>query len=495
MFFKELNADFTQTKKQLYFWLVGFVAADLLSFLVYYLPEFRVITFFALVVGFLVLSIINYRLATLIALAELFLGSHGYLFYLSFNGAQISIRMALFLIILSIGLTRLFMSYKEINWAKLTKSILPILALGVIAFFAFIQGVMRHYGFSNVFFDANAFLYLGFIIPLIVVGREESFYKSALTILLLASAYLAFKTLILMYLFTHVSFQFFDLDVYAWLRQTRIAELTMTTTAAWRVFMASQIYLLVSFTIVFTRALDKPIWLNWQRVLYLGLMSAGIIASFSRSFWLGFGVAMLTLGGWLVLSLEWEKIIRAIGLTFVAVALGFGFIFVCLKFPWPRPTPGAGLDLGSRLEIFGEAAASSRWNLLPPLWNAVEKNLVMGAGFGSSVTYISNDPRVRAADKTGNYTTAAFEWGYLDLWLKIGLVGLMVFGWGIYSIFRSGYRKDAFKGASVGVLAGLVAVLGVHIGSPYLNHPLGLGLILLLYTWYVLPIGGEKEIV
>jgi hypothetical protein len=160
-------------------------------------------------------------------------------------------------------------------------------------------------------------------------------------------------------------------------------------------------------------------------------------------------------------------------------------VLAVLKIPYPPKTAG-GLDIKERFELIAEEAASSRWNLLPPLWTAIKHNAIGGAGFGATVTYVSNDPRVRALNPTGLYTTSSFEWGYLDIWLKIGLVGMLVYAWIIWKITIKALKYDVPSRliSSLGPIFGLLAVLSVHIGSPYLNHPLGLGLVLFLYSWY-----------
>ena len=51
----------------------------------------------------------------------------------------------------------------------------------------------------------------------------------------------------------------------------------------------------------------------------------------------------------------------------------------------------------------------------------------MGRGFGATVTYQTRDPRILADNGSGEYTTYAFEWGWLDIWLKLGIFGLAAY--------------------------------------------------------------------
>lgn len=121
-----------------------------------------------------------------------------------------------------------------------------------------------------------------------------------------------------------------------------------------------------------------------------------------------------------------------------------------------------------------------------------------GSGFGATVTYFSADPRlVRAtAGGSGLTTTYSFEWGYLDLWLKFGLIGLVGFlGFmvvGLWPALLGWWRGQAWYGA-LGLAA--VCLLIINITTPYLNHPLGLGALMLIIAMGAVPLalGGAQE--
>ena len=79
--------------------------------------------------------------------------------------------------------------------------------------------------------------------------------------------------------------------------------------------------------------------------------------------------------------------------------------------PAPRPRRGERASfLGGRAFSFaGEAAANSRWNLLPILNAAGMEHPLLGSGLGRTVTYITEDPRLLVDNPTGEYTTFAFD--------------------------------------------------------------------------------------
>jgi uncharacterized membrane protein len=84
------------------------------------------------------------------------------------------------------------------------------------------------------------------------------------------------------------------------------------------------------------------------------------------------------------------------------------------------------------------------------------------------------------------YTTFSFEWGYLDLWLKLGALGVVIYAFFLWSIAKQGRRAWKVMGQSterqlivMGTALSGISLLIVHATTPYLNHPLGIGWIML----------------
>lgn len=460
-------------------WIVGLLLADLLSFLGHYDPVVGQVLFIAAVTAFFVVSLKNLELAVLIALAEIFVGSKGYLFSFVYDNIVFSFRLAAFTVLFLVSLWQIKNLERQailklVEWAK------PILIMGLVVFLSFIRGLISGYGFWQVFFDANAYFFLGLLLPLFIVTQKNEFSERVVNLLFYCAVYLSGKTLLLLYFFTH-RFGFFIPDLYQWVRDSGVGEITWTTTEARRIFIQSQIYVLVAWWVETTRRESNYSVLKMiKTTLVLSLFMSALLISFSRSFWLGLLLSMGIVGLWRLYYREFRELAILIVMSITSFILGIIIIIGVMKIPLPLPSTSGGLDLSERLQI--EEAASSRWNLLTPLWSAVQRNIFWGAGFGSSVVYTSNDPRVRSTHSDGQYRTTAFEWGYLDIWLKIGFLGLAVYGWIIWKIFSAARQTSNLHSSVMGLLIGLIAVMAVHIASPYLNHPLGLGLVLLLYT-------------
>jgi len=192
---------------------------------------------------------------------------------------------------------------------------------------------------------------------------------------------------------------------------------------------------------------------------------------------------------------------RGAGAGVAALVAGFAIIAGLYAFPYPAKTGDFDLAsfLGGRaFTVSGEAAANSRWALLPILDAAIAKHPLLGSGFGSTVTYKTSDPRLLADIPTGEYTTFAFEWGYHDLLYKLGLLGVLAYGWFLFVVLRPFVRavvaaRETMRAPSLpddssqtlailtlGALLGTVAMIVTNVFSPYLNHPLGIGMLALM---------------
>jgi len=112
-------------------------------------------------------------------------------------------------------------------------------------------------------------------------------------------------------------------------------------------------------------------------------------------------------------------------------------------------------------------------NQLRPLLDAIAQHPWLGSGFGRTVTYRSTDPRVLADHPAGAYTTTAFEWGYLDIALKIGLLGPGVRGVDCALIYGLLKKKPAAEWGkiSAGFAFGLLGVAVTKRIFSILNHP------------------------
>lgn len=467
---------------------------ELISLVGYVFPDVRQISFLILALLFLIVSIKDLKWGLFILLIELFIGSKGYLFYFEHGDFILSIRIAFWLIIMSIWFTRSIFNLQSsiINFKKI---LTPYFAI----FFLFLgwgllNGYLRNNELSNVFFDFNNWLYFSLIFPIFSSLKTKEDFKELWDIFLATIIWLSLKTFLLLYFFSHNIPGTIEM-LYKWVRTTGVGEITLIEGGFYRIFIQSQIYNLVAFFIFlflttkqYFKNKKNKILITYYSLLVINL--AIIILNFSRSFWAGLIVGLILFIIFLFWHYNWKFAFKSIGGLILTFILSFVLIVAIVKFPFPNPL--GGFSTGDLLkerasQLTDEAAVSSRWNLLPELWSEIKQSPILGQGFGATVTYISNDPRVREQNMTGEYTTYAFEWGWLDIWLKLGLLGALVYIALLLKIIWDGFKLFLNNKENILALSLVMAIIvlcAVHFFTPYLNHPLGIGIILLSASYF-----------
>lgn len=439
-------------------------ALEALSLAGFFYSPFKLAGMIILGLGAIILSWKNLEYGFLLLFAELIIGSKGHLFDYSI----VSGRMIIFTAIMAVFLIRIINNVereKIINYFKELKSAKALLALAFFIVLGLVNALLRHNNLSDIFSDFNSWLFFLLFLPLLSVYYKASAatYQRLIIVASASFLWLSVETLAILYIYSH------NLSVmptvYLWLRKTGVAEITSTVNGFPRIFLQSQIYAAVAIIIAtFSfKQKNKDFWiiaiLAWS-VLFL---------SMSRSFWLATALCLL-----ICLATQWKRILKNI--IFIAgTSLAAGIlIFLISIFPIPKPGLFSLDSFINRVNLDnGEAAVASRWALLPALGTEIQKNPFIGQGFGAGVRYKSSDPRVLEQHPDGWYSTYAFEWGYLSIWLKIGVLGLLSYllllGLNIYNGFKFG--------SNFAPVLLLIAV--IHALTPYLDHPLGIALIMM----------------
>ncbi|MFZ2682166.1 MAG: O-antigen ligase family protein [Patescibacteria group bacterium] len=452
--------------------------------------------------GTLALSYKRLDLGLAVAFLEIFIGGHGHLFDVDVAGFSVSVRQVIF------GAVMLAWA-AQVTFVKLKPQFIAHRdwPLAIIAS-AILLGTVIGFATNDVqaaFDDMNSYLLLAYVLPMISVTWTVERKRLLLQTLAVAAVWISLTTLLYLYGFTHLP-GLLSHELYTFVRDARLAEVTLQTSGRgisllgqqpwyFRVFQQSQaialifeLVLVAGSLALWREAQEKlPKWLWALHVLGV----ATIIASLSRSFWLGGIAAFLLILGYLALTrFKVVMIVKrhvqfAVVLVISVVAL---WLLVAIPLP-PRPDLSdssfyRGPDDSSR-----EVAVSSRWNLLGPMVLEIKQHPLLGSGFGETVTFISDDPRLRAVDPTGAVTAYRFEWGYHDVWLKMGILGLMGYLWFLVTTLtvtlEAVRNRDEQAWLMIGLTAGTLMLYVAHIFSPYLNHPIGLGY--LIFTLPFLP--------
>jgi len=471
---------------QFIFILAGFFSLELLSWLGWSYPVLGVILCCLIAIAWLWLAYKNLAVGIVLLLVELIVGSLGYLLSLKIGDQVYSIRLVLFLAALALLVWKIVINHKFVIWQYRGRArylvVLIVIGWGVAV------GLFRGNNFGDLFLDSNNYLYL-LLFPLIIeawLTDRKGIIKYTQLFITSALVWLSLKTILTLYFFSHVdAVNLFP--YYQWWRQTGFGEITYVAGSFFRVFSQSQVFAaLASLGLLYYlwqqikdkvnyKKLFLPLVLTWINLVTL-------VASFSRSFWLGCIVTLTLLILIEFFRSEFKLWLGYILVVATLVLSAIGTILLITEISWPLVPIGAtSAQVFSQRLGQGEAASESRLKLLPPLTKAILKNPILGSGLGTVVTYYSTDPRAVqfTAGQSGEKTTYAFEWGYLDMWLKFGLVGLLLFlGFIIRGLWPAalGFWQQTNTGV-IFVMA--LTLLVINITTPYLNHPLGLGIIMM----------------
>jgi O-antigen ligase len=446
--------------RHIYYAAIGLLGASFLSFFSQ-TAQVGGFVFFAFLC--LILGLWRREFALYLALLELTLGSFGYLLSIPASGLNLSLRYAFFMVIMGLFIADVIKS--KIKY-QISKIILALAAFFLIWLAGIVNGYFREYNLSNIFFDANSYLYLLLFFPAISWIDTEEKIKNAVKVMLSGALILSLFTAALFIFFTRIQNPAALQTVYKWVRDFRIGEITPFENGAYRIFIQSQIYSAVMLLFMFV--LDAYRRMNFKKIVsFIIVLSSAIYIGMSRSIWIGLIAGFLILLGLLYYTRFSLKKVAKIAL-FSSLMFYSAVLIVSLLMPKDAAF------LAGRLWV-GADALDTRMSQLKPFLPAIKDNLFFGSGFGKTLTFKSFDPRIGGAD----YTTYAFEWGYLDMILKFGVMGLVAYLCFVYFIIRGIWQRLKVSPIlAVWSLSAIVLVCVAHIFTPYLNHPLGIGILI-----------------
>ena len=367
------------------------------------------------------------------------------------------------------------------RWRQVGLRLLWLVPLALVTLWGVARGVWLDQPFLLA--DANAWLFWAIVLPVATLLPELAERRSQhwlARVIDVGVMGLSALTLVLFFVFSR-SLPAWVIDpIYVWVRQSGVGEITRAGGSVFRIFLQSQIVLLPYWLWLMVRAARESLSPDWRFWVRWTLVSSALVVSFSRSLWLGVALGAMSV---LCLALvgessRWRMVWRVARRGTVLMGLVLALLGGLVWMPLWRGTPDVAQTLESRFGS-GEAAVSSRWSLLPVMQEGIAQHPWIGSGFGATLTYTSQDPRI--VQKTGGeYTTYAFEWGWHDLWYKLGLMGVLAMVWALGSIGRFAARLE--RAERWWAWSTLVALATVHVFTPYLNHPLGIGVLILVWV-------------
>lgn len=473
-----------------------------LSFVSYQVDILNSFIFVVILVLVGIISFYKLEYGLLIALAELMIGSKGYLFWVSIGSFDVSIRLGIFIVVFIVWAVRYLNIKKYLEKIKTDPVFRWFIVLMLFIVFGVINGIISGNGLRSVFFDFNGYLFFGLFFVFLETVTDLHHVSNILKIFWITVIWVSIKTMLLLYYFSHsLSFHPGQWEyIYRWVRDTGVGEITYAGSGFWRIFFQSQIFELagiiiglsiLAYLIKQSRRFSEffKTKKTWVYLVVVIVSFTSVLISFSRSFWLGALAGLFVFGLFLIFlaRFSFSNVLKSISVFIGILVVSIGLLMAVVHFPYPNINSDfAASMIRDRLTtISGEAAASSRWNLLGPLTEKIQENPILGSGFGTTVTFQTEDPRIKNEENPdGWYTTMAFEWGYLDTMTEIGGLGILIYLIFIFYIVKSAWRgfinrKHEFQFLYAGLLIGLVVVLVTHGFSPYLNHPLGIGYLMI----------------
>jgi hypothetical protein len=442
------------------------------------------LVFVILVLLIFCVTLINQKYGVYVAVAELIISSKGYLFYLLINDFKLSIRLGIFLVVL---LAWLINTIRKKNWRSLSDffAFKQYFLLALVILWGLVWALIQNNGLMRVFLDFNGWLYFAYLPVYLTTINSQEKIKEILQVILAAIFALSLKSLLAFYIFSH--YLTCGYVFYKWIRDTGVGEITLLSGNIFRIFFQSQIFIIFGFLLSVCQIIfNKTLKSYWQWGIVATVTLASTLISLSRSNWLGLIVALIFLLVILILRFKFKvfDLLRLVPRFLIIIISSVALLGVILFFPFPKVQEINLSSLSSRFQT-DDAAVSSRMSQLPALAKAISSHPVVGSGWGKTAVYITQDPRILNEDPSGVYETYAFEWGYFDLILKIGLVGLVIYLGVFFKLFQKIWilmtvdREIDEKIFFLWLFLGLIAILVIHSFSPYLNHPLGIGYLML----------------
>jgi len=431
-------------------------------------PGLQEIIFILIIIATIIFSWRKVEYGFLFLLFEFLAGHEGHCF--SFNG--ISLRLSLFLVIMLVWFLKKMTLRK--SFFKKLRSLIPLekspLSFALLAFlFVIIFSLCRGWFINSKFLALKDFLnysYFFLIFPLSEIIGKRFFQKRSQQIIQAGIIGISFLTIIVLFLFATGIVSVHD-QFYWWWRQTVFGKATSAGNNFFRIVSSAHLLILPLFLILLSLVAHR--FTRKKSVIFLAVLaSLAFLINFSRAYFLGlfFGLIFLAQG------LKFKKWIAFFLIVVIFLIAEFGVLNFLIN------QNSNMLYLRQRMKSItspeDELSASTRLNILPRLLEKIKEKPIFGYGLGSTISYLN--PLSQKQDITFH-----IDWGYLEIWLELGLLGLILYLFILAIIFYQG--RQLFKKAQgnirrqrllVGLGAGLLSLVIATITGPYLFHVLGI---------------------
>ena len=390
--------------------------------------------------------------------------------------------------------------------------IIAVVIFGIAILFSTVLGLINGNAFGFVRADVTSFLTIALLPGMVAVLDSRKKLHTLLDVVFYASFAVAAVTTIL-----HIGLAWMDDKtinaVNDWINARSLGGFAMLATHINRVYFRAQIFLQFSILI--------GVWKIWATksivkrvVLFLceGIMLFAVIASYTRSFWIGFAISAV-----IALVLEWRNWKKLIAVASIAAVLMLsiaGISTVCYGQPYvfveivnrfdsdlivlsadetvPTEVPGVETVPGTtgeatepvetepvtapteEIDIVEKAntdAVNMRKESLAALSKNIAEHPILGCGLGTNLDGVREDGKT--------------EYMYQDIMMKMGLIGLVLF---LVAYFSSSVihiiRRLKFLTKEISwedsmvlnsfIVSGYIGVAITSAFNPFLTTPMGI---------------------
>ena len=419
-----------------------------------------------------------------------------------------SIRMVLFAICFFVTLPIVCRSFKLMITSF---QIVISVCFGIYLLIGAWIGIQAGNQTGFIWSDLSSFMSLA-LIPgfMLVMGNRQAITR-AMSVVFWSSLLLSCITIVLHFVFAFDDGYLVN-HVNSWINQHSMGGLASLQTGLQRIYLKSHIFLQI--------AVIYGVWMirncdNRRRMLLLilcdGILLFSWLITYTRGFWLGLAVTAVCV---LIFDFRsWKKLVAIVGgvlSTLLALILLSTAIYrapvvaieVINRFSpellvsyvnnnegntdsSPSSDKNDISDTGdntsdvTNVDKANQAAVNLRASSLSLIYKKIKESPILGSGLGANLDSIRNDGRT--------------EYMYLDIWMKTGCIGLVLFiltyfgfmGYQVYGWWKHRRALDSISEDCIRnkyLTAAYIGMVVTNIFNPFLNNPMGITVLMLTST-------------
>jgi hypothetical protein len=444
-------------------------------------------------------------------LVEIIIGSSGRWFVLG----PFTFRMIIFALCFLFSIPQIWNSRTQLLSNVIVKlTIILMVALVISTLFGLIQGNKLSY----IYQDLSGMTIL-LLVPTLL---SYSYLEQRLTILKRFETIIIFSTILLSLIITLIFFilPFLSSQEIVFFNEKinffSLGALASISGKMFRIYFRSEIFLQIGYYLLLIKVINGEVSKK-KYYLYLGLMIFALNITFTRSFWIGFLVSGVLL--FVTYKNDFKRVVKPLLLSLVFFALLQCISFVVFLGHTPLEyslgrllitenesekqemintssniyisnitdidiivsygksigifvdrTPLNSLNLNLGMIQNKTSSDDYRNSVVFVLLRKIMQSPIFGSGIGANIGELSNYART--------------EYMYLDLIFKMGIIGLMTYFSSLIYVVIMFFKKIQPVKRENKTLPFLIALAGVLVSSffnPFLNNPIGLIYLMIVY--------------